>query len=236
MSRSEKGQAYSDTIVVKILDLRDDWKNKVPNIYDRDIALQHNGSNWKKFMSFCGKSHVINRRVNMSMNMYLKFIAASGLDSDKYWDAEANPNDYISHNNRKSSDKSTKSKKSVLSETKSASTVKHNVADNFDNKSFAQATISTFDQKMNSFRIHIPVYMCSLGICTDQVITDTNITYFRDIRDGKTDIKLFEYIVLSEYLMDKYTNCTNSDAKSTFNQIAALFNDIYVKTLYFGDI
>ena len=78
----------------------------------------------------------------------------------------------------------------------------------------------------------VPMHSVYTKILTPEQI---QITYYRDIRDGKTDIKLYEYIVLSEYLMKKYRDCTNLDAKSTFKQIAAVFNDIYVQTLYFND-
>jgi hypothetical protein len=115
-------------------------------------------------------------------------------------------------------------------------TIKYTDDKKIDHSSSAYVTLNSLEQKMNSFRIRLPIYMCALHISTDNVIADTDITYYRDIRDGKTDIKLYEYIVLSEYLMKKYNACTNSEAKSTFKQIAAVFNDIYVQTLYFNDV
>lgn len=313
MPRPQKGQAQPNTIVVKILELRADWIAKVPKVADRDEALRKVNSDWKKFQNFCGASHIINNRCNMSMDMYFKFIEAAGLDYDTYWDSAANPNDYIS---KAAPSVANKDKKSTFTDTEVkkkkpekvyVNVTKSNVVEPVDKKitdisasdlkvlpdyipvqketpaepakptptvvqlekpirssvanrlsnsskptptvvrtvkydenkkidhSSAYSTMNSFDQKMNSFRIHLSVYMCALHIGTDHVIADTDIHYFRDIRDGKADLKLFEYIVLSEYLMKKYNVCTNSEYKSTFRQIAALFNDIYVQTLYFND-
>lgn len=304
MANALKGKAHPNTIVVKILQLRADWIAKVPKLSDREDALKRKGSDWKKFNSFCGSAHVINDRVNMSMDKYFMFIEAAGLDYDTYWDSEANPNDYISSTNvnrpssaDKEDDKAsapstvankdkpekvyinvTKPNPTEASEVKQKElpkpqntnevspanivkfekpvrqsvssrlnnsskptptvvrTVKYDHNKKIDHSSSAYTTLNSLEQKMNSFRIRLPIYMCALHISTDNVIADTDITYYRDIRDGKADIKLFEYVVLSEYLMKKYNVCTNSEAKSTFKQIAAVFNDIYVQTLYFNDV
>lgn len=301
MPRSTKGKAHPNTIVVKLLELRADWIAKVPLLETRDAALKKVGSDWKKFLNFCGPSHIIDGRCNMSMDMYFKFIEASGMDYDTYWDSNANPDDYISHTNvgranensnatesntdsvadgkpekvyiNVSKQKSTEVsdvkppelpkfpepkevmptnvvkfekpvRKSVNIRLSNSSkptptvvrTVKYTDDKKIDHSSSAYVTLNSLEQKMNSFRIRLPIYMCALHISTDNVIADTDITYYRDIRDGKADIKLYEYIVLSEYLMKKYNACTNSEAKSTFKQIAAVFNDIYVQTLYFNDV
>lgn len=291
MPRYAKGKALPNTIVVKILELRADWIAKVPLLATRDAALKKLGSDWKKFQNFCGPSHIIDGRCNMSMDMYFKFIEASGMDYDAYWDSNANPDNFISHTNdgranknsnatvsntdsvadskpekvyinvskQKSTEESSKPKevmptnvvkfekpvrKSVNSRLSNSSkptptvvrTVKYTDDRKIDHSSSAYVTLNSLEQKMNSFRIRLPIYMCALHISTDNVIADTDITYYRDIRDGKANIKLYEYIVLSEYLMKKYNACTNSEAKSTFKQIAAIFNDIYVQTLYFNDV
>lgn len=113
-------------------------------------------------------------------------------------------------------------------------TIKKADAPRRNNKS-ACAKLNKFTLKMQNFLTHLPVYLCALHLTADDVIFATSITNFRDIRDGRAPLQLYDYIVLSEYLMTTYNTTDNSDYKDMFHQVAKCFNDIYVSTLYYTD-
>jgi hypothetical protein len=113
-------------------------------------------------------------------------------------------------------------------------TIKKADAPRRNNKS-ACAKLNKFTLKMQNFLTHLPIYLCALHLTADDVICATSITNFRDIRDGRAPLQLYDYIVLSEYLMTTYNTTNNSDYKEMFDQVAKCFNDIYISTLYYND-
>lgn len=113
-------------------------------------------------------------------------------------------------------------------------TIKKADAPRRNNKS-ACAKLNKFTLKMQNFLTHLPIYLCALHLTADDVICATSITNFRDIRDGRAPLQLYDYIVLSEYLMTTYNTTDNSDYKDMFHQVAKCFNDIYISTLYYTD-
>ena len=243
-----KNVPKKNTVVIKILDFKRDWIAVVPDKYERDIALQKQGSSWAKFTAYASATNLVNNRVNMSIENYFKFIAASGFDPDKYEDKDANPADYIKHVNPNCSSygskKPTKAVKpapveeeAVISDvvkvdSLSAPEVSKTLSHNSES---THGIISELSLKMTAFTNHLMMYMCALGISSDDVIADTGITHFRELRDKTTVMALFDYVTLSKYFIEKYGECTDADARDTFKQVAALFNDIYVTTLYFND-
>ena len=306
------GKARSDTVVVKIIELRNDWKAKEPDTHKRDEALKKEDLSWNKFTAWCAPSNTRDGRTNMRLDMYLKYLKAAGLEAfeDKYWDTEANPSDYIVRHNKtpkksKPSSRAAKSVKSVKSSngevklvlnptnlpdypevkkpasepevvlfempgkkssatptpTKSkgvsnppkatatftAPSVKKHAAPGSvrvvkagecikkPDKSNVSANYNMLMKKMNSFRLHLSVYLCALHIDANNVIHDTNVTNFIDIRNGKADIQLYDYIVLSDYFLSVFHTCTDKDIRHMFMELAELFNDIYISTLYYND-
>lgn len=99
----------------------------------------------------------------------------------------------------------------------------------------ATTKFNKLNLKMQRFVTHLPMYLCALHLSADNVICDTSITNFREIRDGKVRIELYDYIVLSDYFVDMYSRCTCEDYKDMFDQVARCFNDIYISTLYYND-
>jgi hypothetical protein len=304
MSYSNRGVARPNTVVVKILDLKRDWVKAVPDTKQREAACIREGVKWSSFTAWCAPSNSVNGRANLSIDMYFKYIQASGLDPDKYEDKDANPNDYIVHRSYKKksttskvpTDKTTTAKvttgspknTSITPESKTSSTSantknsnptivifekpgkssrKQSVSGGVGNKSAVKgsskisdkststtgyirtikhddvpnrkkadnsAAYVTFNKKMKSFSTHLSIYLCTLHLSADNVIFSTSITDFRDIRDGRKELQFYDYIILSDYLVRAYENCSDISAKKAFDQIANLFGDIYVKTLYYG--
>lgn len=301
MSYPNRGIARPNTVVVKILDLKRDWVKAMPDPKQREASCIREGVKWSSFTAWCAPSNTIEGRANLSIDMYFKYIQASGLDPDKYEDKDANPNDYIVHRpykkksavnkvaskpsksiskpskststtpeskapstsiSIKSSDptivifekpgkpskkqsvsggtasKYTANKSSKISDKSGSTTgyirtIKHDDVPN-RKKADNSAAYVTFNKKMKSFSTHLSIYLCTLHLSADNVIFSTSITDFRDIRDGRKELQFYDYIILSDYLVRVYENCSDISAKKAFDQIAKLFNDIYVETLYYG--
>lgn len=103
------------------------------------------------------------------------------------------------------------------------------------NKVSSADILSDMSTKMVSFVSHLKLYMCALGVSSDDVIAATGLTYFRDIQKKNAQLALFDYIAISKYFIQCYLTSRDSDVRDTFKQIAEMFNDIYVTTLYFND-
>lgn len=103
------------------------------------------------------------------------------------------------------------------------------------NKVSSADILSNMSDKMASFVSHLTLYMCSLGLSVEDVINATGLTYFYNIQKKTAQLALFDYIAISKYFIQSYLECKDPDMKNTFSQIAGMFNDIYVTTLYFND-
>jgi len=114
-------------------------------------------------------------------------------------------------------------------------TIKHDEVPN-RKKGFNSPAFVRFSQKMKSFSTHLSVYLCSLHLNADNVIFSTSITDFRDIRDGRKELQFYDYIILSDYLLKAYKACEDVDAQKMFDQLATLFDDIYISTLYYKNM
>ena len=321
---TKKGVVKPDTVVVKILEFKNDWKLKEPDGKKRNAACKALGLEWNNFSACASPSNSVNGKYNMGLDKYLLYLKAAGMEDceDKYWDTEADPKESIpfrrrSSKSKKSDNKTTsnlpdykaksnkptepkkvtpnlpnyldqdkplgKSKEPqvVLFEMPGKSNKKPNKPDNSTpvknfksvnnpkpktkelakftapkapahaapgtvrvlksgdcikkpNKSDVSPQFNLFMKKMNSFRTHLAVYCTALHLTADDVICVTSVINFREIRDGKAEIQLYDYIVLSEYLIKIYKTA-NEDAKIMFRQLADLFNDIYNTTFYFKD-
>ena len=297
-----------DTVVVKILEFKRDWKLKEPDGSIRNAKCAAVGVSWKNFSACASPSNTVNGRYNMSLDRYLLYLKAAGMEDceDKYWDASANPRDSIpsrtrnsaksklSHSKVKSNntsteilskssetsdcstpdlpdypeDSSTKNSQVVMfdlpwksgkvnttSTTSSTSSTPLNRPKNISSskkpehaapgevkvvkqtnntKPRTTAWINSIVKKMNMFRLHLSVYFCALHISVRDAEYATSISNLSDIIEGKSDIQLREYIILSEYVMNVYTNCNNAGAIAMFKQLADLFDDIYISTSYWS--
>ena len=103
------------------------------------------------------------------------------------------------------------------------------------NKITSTDILSDMSDKMSSFVSHLTLYMCSLGLSAEDVVNATGLTYFYNIQKKTAQLALFDYIAISKYFIQSYLECKDPDMKNTFSQIAGMFNDIYVTTLYFND-
>lgn len=96
--------------------------------------------------------------------------------------------------------------------------------------------ITKLNESMNSFVSHLSIYLCSLNVTIEGATKDTSITRLPDIVSGKSSIQFYEYMILSQYLINLYNaEDTPENVKVNFDTIAKCFKDIYMNTLYYGD-
>lgn len=238
-----KGKARKGTLVIKIKDFQNDWIQSEPDMFKRNEALAALGSSWDKFMCCCSDFRVLDGRTNMFRKNYDIYVQASGLDFDKYVDTDADPADYIQSrikfvrehgdNPVNITPSSNESVGTRIITKKMASGAKLTKVTHSDNN--VELVLNDMDDKMSSFVTHLPVYMCALHITSEQLIKDTGISYFKKIRDKESNMGLYDYIVISRYLLKRYSECVVKDYSSTFSQIATMFRDIYITSIYFGD-
>ena len=89
--------------------------------------------------------------------------------------------------------------------------------------------------KLSSFKNHLIVYRKLLGISTSEMKELLNIENYSDIENGKATMSVSTYIAISGAILDQLKITASPQIKSAFILVATEYNDIYIRSTYFGD-
>lgn len=89
---------------------------------------------------------------------------------------------------------------------------------------------------VSSFRHHMIIYRKLLGISTSDMEDVYGILDYKGIENGTATLSISTYMKLSGIFMDAYKKLDNPVIKNAFEELAANYNDIYIKVVYFGDV
>ena len=90
--------------------------------------------------------------------------------------------------------------------------------------------------KLSSFVDNMSIYRTLLNLSEDTIINNHNIRDYVDIENKKSVLSLSTYFTISYIFITTYNNMAECPAKNAFKTLAKAYNDIYVGSIYFGDI
>lgn len=94
--------------------------------------------------------------------------------------------------------------------------------------------------KISSFRSHLVVYRKLLGLSKTDMQQALNSDTYPDIESGNAVMSVSTYIKISNILMKTYILMTTDTPKSpiidAFDTLASEYNDIYIQSVFFGDV
>ena len=88
---------------------------------------------------------------------------------------------------------------------------------------------------ISSFKSHMEIYRKLLGLSRAELEESFKIYNYSEIEAGNDVLSISTYFDLSKVFIDTYNNLEDSPLKKAFYDLASAYNDIYVKTVYFGD-
>lgn len=90
--------------------------------------------------------------------------------------------------------------------------------------------------KLTSFTDNMSIYRTLLNLSEDTLVAEHNIDNYVDIENKKSVLSLSTYFTISSIFIATYNNMEECPTKNAFRTLAKAYNDIYIGSIYFGDI